>query len=895
MTNPPSHARRGRGRGRNPRRTTRDAAAARTLNSQAATQTAGFFGITPQQPAQSPPHKQRSDQIRRSRQSATNPSTPRTQPQANRNPTASLTRLQPTTWHPRTRDIFQTKAPLITHIPKKVRSEVRGALSMSIWDCVSARNPNIQNIAYHRLFAFSRCILLAIPRAQDRRSTNGTQISIAEVIRKRIAQWRSLETKSLWEQVKVKEKQYLEFREKRQPTTQQKANIARALRFAKEGAYSKAVKALSSEGIHKDTPAVREKLLQKHPQELPATDAGIYLEAEEPHPTPIELVTPVTTQEIATAIKRFPRASAGGGSGLTPTHLSELITSPEALVENGLLEALAALATKFLRKQAPQHLACWIAGAPMTALRKPEDGVRPIAVGETLRRMTSSIARARVKEQTLQLLAPHNVGVSVRSGGEAVIHAIRDLTEQLGNDPNYALLQIDLSNAFNLVSRRAFRREVAVHLPQISPWVEYCYGTESNPNLWIGDFSFKSVQGVQQGDPLGPLLFSIALRPILRHFESKLMSNNAPLLRTQRMLAFYMDDGFIIANHHALRTILDVLNSPEAKAYGLFLGTPNELWWPSPIPQNELDKYPPDVKINKETGTHILKAPIGSHSFMETAAKKIARKKAKRVAQLALIPDSHVVFTLLRATLGISQMNYILRTTPTTATDAASEIYDNATAEVLRKLAGGTLPITTLAELRLPQRIKHTDKPHFGIGVTSARTIAPAAYLSSITTTRATSAKLLTDVNLRALSTSPLAQQIHANIKACLPSAEAFPDLNRIEEESIELTQHDLTAIIHNYKIDNIPTGDERTAAFRRTLSLPGSKAWLQCAPSPTLRTYIANSDLNSAQKKWIHMATIFYTARTNPLLTSRREYEDMTSKYDCLPTISPRPYARRS
>ena len=57
-------------------------------------------------------------------------------------------------------------------------------------------------------------------------------------------------------------------------------------------------------------------------------------------------------------------------------------------------------------------------------------------------------------------------------------------------------------------------REVRHHFPGIAPWVEWCY--LSPTHLFFNDGELLASQtGVQQGDPLGPLLFSLALRCIL--------------------------------------------------------------------------------------------------------------------------------------------------------------------------------------------------------------------------------------------------------------------------------------------------------------------------------------------------------------------------------------------
>ncbi len=78
------------------------------------------------------------------------------------------------------------------------------------------------------------------------------------------------------------------------------------------------------------------------------------------------------------------------------------------------------------------------------------------------------------------------------------------------------------TNAFHLVSLAAFLRETSNHFPRLFNWVTYCYGKDTKPHLWVGDLKLRSVCGVQQGDPFGPLLFAIAIHPILTKLNEKL-------------------------------------------------------------------------------------------------------------------------------------------------------------------------------------------------------------------------------------------------------------------------------------------------------------------------------------------------------------------------------------
>ena len=69
--------------------------------------------------------------------------------------------------------------------------------------------------------------------------------------------------------------------------------------------------------------------------------------------------------------------------------------------------------------------------------------------------------------------------------------------------------KVDMKNAFNVVSRQAVVEECATFSPELLPWVSWCYG--SHPLLWHPLGQISSESEVQQGDPLGPLLFALVL------------------------------------------------------------------------------------------------------------------------------------------------------------------------------------------------------------------------------------------------------------------------------------------------------------------------------------------------------------------------------------------------
>ncbi len=201
---------------------------------------------------------------------------------------------------------------------------------------------------------------------------------------------------------------------------------------------------------------------------------------------------------------------------------------------------------------------------------KPDGGVRPIAIGNTFRRLVSSLLLSRVRYKATDLLKPLQWGVGITCGAKLIIHSARQWANTLGQSSSWAMLQLDPRNAFNNISRKAVIRETRLQLPELSRWVNFCYGTTKKPFLFMS-FSrdkIRNTQGIQQEDPLGPLLFCLTINSILKEIKK---ITEIDLINRTNLVSFYLDDGFIIGNHHTIAKVIKLLHSPEVQSYGLYV------------------------------------------------------------------------------------------------------------------------------------------------------------------------------------------------------------------------------------------------------------------------------------------------------------------------------------
>ncbi|KAJ9441494.1 hypothetical protein DIPPA_29707 [Diplonema papillatum] len=282
------------------------------------------------------------------------------------------------------------------------------------------------------------------------------------------------------------------------------ATVRQVLRRARDRCYSRAVSALSAAQTAPADDATLAALMELHPPapELPDDRSLRPVAVAKPSPGVIRRV-----------LKKMPKGTAAGPSGLSAQHLLDLWDVSGSFKE-AVADAVWALSSGRVAAAARPYLF----GARLVPLVKKSGGIRPIACGEILRRVAGKVLASdrAIKDLGANvLLRSGQVGVSVKAGADAGVHAIRRVAA-LYRDRDVTdrgILQIDFANAFNMLRREAIIRSVNRHAPQLLGYALAAY--EKHSALVVGDREISSECGVQQGDPLGPLLFSLALHDVV--------------------------------------------------------------------------------------------------------------------------------------------------------------------------------------------------------------------------------------------------------------------------------------------------------------------------------------------------------------------------------------------
>ena len=305
------------------------------------------------------------------------------------------------------------------------------------------------------------------------------------------------------------------------------------------------------------------------------------------------------------------------------------------------------------------------------------------------------------------LLAPLQLGFGTPRGAEAAVHTTRLYLDNMPDD--HLFLKLDFSNAFNSLRRDKMLESVRQRAPEMYSLYFVFSAYEGHSSLFCGDAVLPSQEGVQQGDPLGPLLFCLTIYPLIQQLKSEFR-------------LFYLDDGIMGG------CLPDILHDFEKKMLASDLGLRlNEdklqLFCSDPATRSEILSAVPGLHVLTREEVVVLGSPVGGIESLSGAIVQKVERLDLMGGRLHLM-HAHDALLLLRHSFAMPKILHMLRSAPCFLSPAV-EAYDSLLRKVLGDITNDCLEEDeTWTQASLPVGVG-------GIGVRRAAQLAPSAFLAS--------------------------------------------------------------------------------------------------------------------------------------------------------------------
>ena len=453
----------------------------------------------------------------------------------------------------------------------------------------------------------------------------------------------------------------------------------------------------------------RDKLKKKHPD--PHKDTNM------PEGPGDMQGTICDKKDVVEAIKSFKNGSAGGPDGFMPQFLKDVTKEELGATANLVLDTLVDFYNLIVfAGKIPDEVCEIYYGANLMGLAKDDNGVRPIAIGFVLRRLGGKIQSSKVLNLSKTLFWPLQLGVGTSKGCEIAAHAIR---QYVISDKVYekVLVKVDFKNAFNSIRRDVFLRRVLHYCPSLYPMVYQCYSKASN--LFFGPtYIIKSQEGAQQGDPLGPFLFSLAIMDLTKELESEVN-------------LWYLDDGTISGTAESV--LSDYKKIKEAsKSLGLEVNPGKcEILLIRPK-EDEIStvanfrELAPEIREISMDSLTLLGSPILPEAIDGVLQSKL--ESFQLMCDRLKIIDPHDALFLLRHAFALPKLTYFLRTSPCFKNTEILKKYDKALRVALISILNVGMEDSSWEQCSSPVRMG-------GLGIRTASEVSLPAYLSSVSAT----------------------------------------------------------------------------------------------------------------------------------------------------------------
>ena len=149
----------------------------------------------------------------------------------------------------------------------------------------------------------------------------------------------------------------------------------------------------------------------------------------------------------------FPNSSSADFDSILPQDLKDMTVKSNEQTGLNFFRAITTLVIVTLEGKVPFELRPYFFGAKLIALKTPDGGLRPLAVGNTFRRLSAKCTGYHVFESRQARYGSRQVGVGTNRGAELASHVYRCLIESPQPKENL-ILKIYFENASSSINRQ---------------------------------------------------------------------------------------------------------------------------------------------------------------------------------------------------------------------------------------------------------------------------------------------------------------------------------------------------------------------------------------------------------------------------------------------------------
>ena len=644
-----------------------------------------------------------------------------------------------------------------------------------------------------------KAIIVILPLILQKPSKNSKAKDHKQHLERRMQMWRGGLIKSL-----IREGKEIQKRIKSSKRTSNQ-NLTRSFtNLILQGKVSAACKLINrDEGGPLDVnDQVMEILKQKHPEAKPAR-AGAIVENQSPR-----FVEPIAFESIdgQMIFKAAMQTRGSGGPSQVDAEIWRQILCSKSFqpASSNLCEQIAIFARNMNRFFKDPHCLVEYSACRLIPLDKEpgsdELKIRPIGIGEVLRRIVGKALMRHLKPEIIESAGPTQTSSGVAGGTEAAIHAMREIFDDHETE---AMIFVDADNAFNSLNREASLQNMPVICPEFSTYLINTYRQPARLYINGSNGSYiLSEEGSTQGDNCAMGMYGCSTRPLIDYLGRESHYESAGVQKAKQV--WYADDSSAAGKMESV-----FVWWKELCSNGPLLG-----YYPSPSKcwlvvkdQAAFEKastmfHDSGINITLE-GRPFLGSAIGSERFTEKYVKSMVEEWVKDVTELAniAVTEPHVAYYgyvtglskrwlyLLRTTSGISRL----------LTPLEDAIYN----ELLPCIVGRPISPIERSIFSLPTRMG-------GMGIANPVETSEFEYRASVTVT-----EQLKNIIINQLSN--------------------FDEFNHADVKSTKARVSSARKEHHEEKLHQILANPSTSEGMKRALELSsekGSSIWLSTNPS---------------------------------------------------------------